>query len=111
LDHFYALKETLDSNSRWLCTFYGELLVAAPWLRHLPIFGSKWAEFDCYNSSINHYIQDQINGRIRKRKEEIDGGGVLEEPKDLLDHYLDRMELAESESAQGNVQDESKYFE
>jgi hypothetical protein len=40
------------------------------------------------------------------------GEGGVEEPKDLLDYYLDRMELAEREKAKGgDVPDELQYLE
>lgn len=92
LAEFVELKGTMDRLSRWQMELKPRMLIASPWLRHLPFFWETIAEFNGFQKRIYDYLGQQIEARIGERKKLE----TKKEAADLLDCFLDQMEMAKN---------------
>lgn len=80
----------MDDNDKLQASVQGNILAGFIWLRHFPPFASTWAKIDANTTAEYNFIDKQIQKRIGERK--AGRGSDRQEPKDLLDCFLDKME-------------------
>jgi hypothetical protein len=95
---FYRLKAGMDRQQQLMSTVTGNMLMSRPWLRHLPVFSSTFAFLDHNASQLFAYFNQSIQQRVNEREKL----GRRDPPQDMVDHFLDQMELSKEDPDQAD---------
>jgi hypothetical protein len=98
-----VLKAITGRQVQLMMTVTGKMLVTRPALRHLPVFSATFAAMDANVTEVFNFLSRPIIARVAERQKKL--ATSAEEPRDLLDHFLDQME-----SAQQKDPEMAKYF-
>ena len=105
IGQFYELKQIMSKQQELMSSVTGRMIINNVWLRHLPIFSQTFKQIDHNLSCVFQFVDRPIQARILMRENE--GHENEDGPKDLLDYFLDQMEMAK----QGKGDPEQmKYF-
>nr|CAD2200420.1 unnamed protein product [Meloidogyne enterolobii] len=95
MSDFYELKKRMEEQAFLLSSITGRMLMVMPWIRYFPIFSQAFNKLDNNLSDVYEFIKRPINKRISEREKQTPE--ERGEPNDLLDCFLDQIEVEKSE--------------